>query len=212
MLTSASRERAMVRWAVFGAAILLIVAVAVSPLALDSFGGGRDVDWQRRSVIGQTYGAISALVAALALGAIAVSVFFQWQEVRANREFARRAIHIDLMKMAIDDAELRECFSVGGRPETPSRQHLYCNLIFSFWESDYILGVLRPEEIRGLFAEMLRSQPGREFWLKAREYRLTHINSRQEQRFRHAFDLEYHRWLPSGSKESAQPPHAPGAI
>jgi len=102
--------------------LVLILAVAVSPFALDFFRGG-DTDWQRRSVIGQTYGAISALVAALALGAIAVSVFFQWQETRANKEFARRTIHNDLLKMAIDDPELRECCHIGSPTAAPSRQH-----------------------------------------------------------------------------------------
>jgi len=210
MVTRSLHERVLIRWAA-SAALILIFAVAVSPFALDFFHGDES-DWQRRSVIGQTYGAISALVAALALGAIAVSVHFQWQETRANREFARRAIHNDLLKMAIDDPELRECFRTDGQDEAPSRQHLYCNLIFSFWEMTYVLGVLRHSEIKGLVAEMLSSQPGRDFWTKAREYRLTHIDSRHELSFRQAFDVEYLRWSRSASKESIQPPRSPGAI
>jgi hypothetical protein len=210
MIMNASRERVPIRWA--GLAVLILaLAVVVSPFALDSFQGD-EPDWQRRSVIGQTYGAISALVAALALCAIAVSVFFQWQEIRANREFARRAVHNELLKMAIDDPELRECYRIDGQDDAPSRQHLYCNLIFSFWEATYALGMLRHQEIGGLVAEMLKSQPGREFWMKARKYRLAHVDSSQERRFRQTFDAEYLRWSRKASEDTDQPPHSPGAI
>jgi len=212
MITKGSSERVMIRWAILGAAVFLIAAVAVSPFALDSFRSGDDTDWQRRSVIGQTYGAISALVAALALGAIAVSVFFQWQEIQATKEFARRAIHNDLLKMAIEDPELRECCHIGSPNAAPSRQHLYCNLLFSFWETNYALGLLHHDEIEGVAGQMLSTRPGYDYWTSTREYRLTYVDSRQEQKFRLAFDKEYHRWSKQMSEASSHPSQTPGGI
>lgn len=187
------RGPALVRWLLLTACLFLIAAVAISPFALDAFTG-LDSEWQRRSTVGQTYGAMSALLAALALGGVAVSVFLQRQESRASRAFAFRAIHIDLLKMAMDDFELRSCMTISALGEVASRQHLYCNLLFSFWETRYALGELHDEEITGLAAQLLGTAPGYRFWTNEREYRFKYVGSPQGMRFRRAFDDEYRRF------------------
>lgn len=78
-----------------------VIMVAVSPIALDLFGGSVN-SWARRGDIGQTYGAAAALLSVLALGGVAVSLVLQARESKANREHASRLIHTDLLKMAMD--------------------------------------------------------------------------------------------------------------
>ncbi|OLB64717.1 MAG: hypothetical protein AUI10_09845 [Actinobacteria bacterium 13_2_20CM_2_72_6] len=54
-----------------GAAVAVTVAaVVLSPFLLGALGGF-GVNWTRLSEIGQTYGAVSAVLSALALGAVA---------------------------------------------------------------------------------------------------------------------------------------------
>lgn len=63
----------------FLVAILLLVIVSMglvvlSPLALRALDNGDEVDWNRLSNIGETYGAVSAIVAAVALLGVMVYV------------------------------------------------------------------------------------------------------------------------------------------
>jgi uncharacterized membrane protein len=77
--------------------ILLLVIITVglvvaSPMALRAFDHGRQVDWSRLSDIGQTYGAVSAIVAAVALLGVTVSLVIQGREAKAARQTAQQAI------------------------------------------------------------------------------------------------------------------------
>lgn len=101
--------------AVFHVAILLLVIVsmglvALSPLALRALDSGDQVDWNRLSNIGETYGAVSAVVAAVALLGVLVSLVIQSRETKAARANARRAHHVELMRMAMDDRRYMECW------------------------------------------------------------------------------------------------------
>lgn len=96
-----------------GILLLVIVSmglVALSPLALHLLDDGSQVDWNRLSGIGETYGAVSAIIAAFALFGVMVSLVIQNREVRGARRIARRAHHVELMRMAMDDSRYMECW------------------------------------------------------------------------------------------------------
>jgi ABC-type sulfate transport system permease subunit len=89
--------------------VLLIIAivgafggVALSPAVIGHVSNTSDAQWQRLSNIGQTYGAASAMLSVLALIGVAISLILQSRETRAAREQARRALHFELLKMAMD--------------------------------------------------------------------------------------------------------------
>jgi hypothetical protein len=69
--------------------LVVIVLIGASPWALRAFGGST-TRWERLSFIGQTYGAASALLAALALIGIAATLIFQAHDTKIAREEARR--------------------------------------------------------------------------------------------------------------------------
>lgn len=189
------------------AGLTAIFLVFISPLALDLFGDG-DQRWQLRSTIGQTYGAVSALVAALALGGVAASIVLQAREAKSSREFAMRSAHTDLIMAAIHEPDLRACFSFfdDSYTETEKRQHLYCNLYFQFWETRYVLGELKEQEIEALARTMANGAPGRRFWDATREYRLKYIDSAKALRFRVVFDTEYQRLVASAATSQPKQP------
>src|SRR2546421_11244030 len=65
------------------AVAVAVAAVVLSPFLLGALGGF-GVNWTRLSEIGQTYGAGSAVLSALALGAGAMSVTIQARQGRAG--------------------------------------------------------------------------------------------------------------------------------
>jgi len=67
--------------------VVVIVSglVAVSPFALNLLSPNA-TDWTQLSLIGQTYGAASALLAVIALLGVAVSLLMQAREARASRQ------------------------------------------------------------------------------------------------------------------------------
>src|SRR3954451_351917 len=90
-------------------AILSHGLVLLSPLALNLFPPDRKADWERLSYIGQTYGAASAILSMLALGGVALSLLLQGRETKATREQALRGLHVDLIKIALDDPLFLSC-------------------------------------------------------------------------------------------------------
>jgi hypothetical protein len=169
-----------------------IFGVAVSPIALDFFGGSAN-SWARRGNIGQTYEAAAALLSVLALGGVAVSLVLQARESKANREHASRLIHTDLLKMAMDDRAYLECWGPYSSATDPValRQAMYVNLILSYWETRWELGQLSEVHLRQGAAHMFRATPGRDFWADARTLRSDTSESRRARRFHQILDEEY---------------------
>jgi hypothetical protein len=61
-----------------------LALILLSPLALSWLDTLAGVNWSRLSEIGQTYGAASAILATLAFGGVAVSVFLQAQQIKTS--------------------------------------------------------------------------------------------------------------------------------
>lgn len=147
-------------------ALVLVSAglVVASPLALRGLDG-KAQDWSRLSDIGQTYGAVSAIIAAIALAGVVISVVIQSREARAARRTAQRGHQLELLRMAMDDPRYME---VWGRYLTDSftaeSQFTYANLIFSFWHAEYMLGEISDLQLRASSANVFASVPGRTYW------------------------------------------------
>jgi hypothetical protein len=67
------------------AAAALLLVVIFSPLALREFGNSTQTNWSQLSSVGQTYGAISALLTAMALISVVASLLCQAREARLAR-------------------------------------------------------------------------------------------------------------------------------
>jgi hypothetical protein len=60
-------------------------SILLSPLLLRQIAKLGGVDWAKLSNIGQTYGAASAILSALAVGGVAISLFLQANRVGQTR-------------------------------------------------------------------------------------------------------------------------------
>lgn len=168
-------------------------AVFLSPFALRWIATDQLIDWSQLSDVGQTYGAASAILAALALGGVAVSLFLQRKESKAAREQALRGLHTDLLKMALDDHEFMACWGIIGESGDMSwhRQHIYLNLIVSHWQMMWEMNVLTEQHLRILARGIFGGPLGLRYWSEARDVRLVAEKGRRAREFHAVVNDEY---------------------
>ena len=108
--------------------------------------------WSLWGAVGESFGALNAIFSGLALAALVVTFWLQFKELRSQRmelslqresliqshqelhraaEVNIRHLHVDLMKMAIDDPVLAELWPLAHTGLAPEclRQYFYANLM-----------------------------------------------------------------------------------
>lgn len=195
--------------------LLFVVLVAIgligaSPLALTAFNGAAN-RWQRLSFIGQTYGAASAVLSVLAVIGVAATLVFQARESKAAREQAIRDSNTELLRMAMDDPDLNECWGASaiGGSFRQQRQRMYVNLILSQWEMAYETRALGEKHLRAMAGGLFSGPIGHDFWRIAREGRIATAESKRARRFQHILDEEYHRASPGVASPKAMRAESP---
>ncbi|MET7708964.1 DUF6082 family protein [Micromonospora sp. NPDC005413] len=160
--------RGVVTWAVF--ALLGGLVLLLSP-PLIGFAFDSNTDWERLADIGQAYGSVSVLLSALALVGVVATVISQTRQSGIALEYAQRDQHAMLLKMAIDDASLMECWGSLTQDLDPQRrrQRAYINLILNFWAATWQLDGMPESQLRGLLAsDIFATEMGLSFWEQAR--------------------------------------------
>ncbi|MUL42636.1 hypothetical protein FZ103_15895 [Streptomonospora sp. PA3] len=196
------------------ATILIIVLASValvisSPFALMLFGGARS-EWERLSFIGQTYGAAAALISVFALVGIVLTLVYQARDSHRATEETRRQAMSDLLRMAMEDPDLDECWGPVPDDEDPKvrKQQLYTNMIVSQWSSAFETGALPESRLRAVAAEMFQGEVGYSYWTKAREAASMTEGTRRERRFVEIVDEVYRQTsapAPQGARSEAEP-------
>lgn len=201
------------------------LSILISPLAMEEIERLIGVDWPVLSSVGETYGAVSALISGLALIGVTTSLAYQARDSRVNRIQSFRQMHNDLLGWALQDDRLMECWgNPSKRDGDRNRKNTYINMIISFWESNYSMGYGSLEAIRGAVAnDFFTSQIARDFWAENREMRLSYAKSegRKIYELRRMIDEEYMKSSAppvvnvqgasvSGPGYSPRPPREPG--
>ncbi|MEU7880084.1 DUF6082 family protein [Microbispora bryophytorum] len=176
----------------FASIILVSVLVVSSPLFLDVLKGKRN-DWMLLSDIGQTYGVASAVLAVFALIGVSFSLILQAREAKAAREQALRALHGDLMKMAMDDPLYRACWGqfFSAEEEDSQKAHMYVNMIINHWLLMWELRAITETHLREISRTVLEGPIGRKFWHDVRALRISSTGTHRERRFNRILDAEY---------------------
>jgi hypothetical protein len=187
--------------AVVFAAILGLVIL--SPFALATLTGFRR-NWSQLSNIGQTYGAVSALLSSLAIAGVVVSLLYQARDSQTAREQTTRAIHHDLIKMMMEDPALMTAIGAPwGLPipaeSAPIREFLYIRMWVTFLGGNYIIGETSDSSVRYFAShELFRSRAGRDYWAAARHEQLAGTRGRNN-RFYRLLDDEYRKAMAGGA-------------
>jgi hypothetical protein len=225
-----ARPTQLLKW--LTAAVVSVGIVLGSGLVLVAVvtqAGSTDT-WNRWSSAGQAFGVLTAVFSGFALAALVITFWMQLQELKAQRtelcqqrellaqaqtalhrsaEADIRALHTDLMKMAIDDNDLADVWPPlqSGLLPRRNRQYLYANLVIQHaWLNiqirDYSEAEMR-NNLRHLFASPLI----REYWAdtQARRERLLvpgtpefAFNEIADEVFREQVDPPSKGWRPSG--------------
>lgn len=192
-----ARSRARSRLLLLGGVLVFLVIlflVVGSPFALNLLTGFSS-NWSVLSNIGQTYGAISALLAAMGLAGVVVTIFIQVNESRRDRADVMRSRHFDLYRMAMDDPSLTEIsHSAAQRPVEERRVVIYTNFQLEYWRMLWEIHELPASTLRGYAEDMFRTQPGRTYWKEfgvARKSLKT--GGRRERSFLRILDEEYEK-------------------
>ncbi|MDG4808088.1 DUF6082 family protein [Micromonospora sp. WMMD1120] len=186
------------------AVLAMLAAVLFSPAVLLWVGRRPGYDWALLGNVGETYGAASAILAALALVGVVSSLVLQARETKAAREQALRALHTDLLKMGIDDPALLECWGpIEDAADTDwFRKHVYANLIVTHWQLMWEVDVLSAPHLEVLADQFFRGQVGRRFWTEARGPRSAAETSRRARRFTAIVDSRYLLAVAAGPAEN----------
>jgi hypothetical protein len=141
-----------------------IVLIIFSPLALPILDNG-DRDWERLSLIGQSYGAISAVLAAAAVVAVAFTLILQQRQIREARRLAIRQFHTNLLAMAMDNPDLLQAWGHAPQPEgADPRLTTYTNLVLNYFVLLHQTGSASTDEIKLHLRFMATSEWARSYW------------------------------------------------
>jgi Family of unknown function (DUF6082) len=182
------RSRFVFIVSIAGVVLAALFIAAFSPFALRAVAFWPGMDWAKLSNIGQAYGAVSAIVAALALAGVAASIFVQIREVRHNRWEAGRARHFELMRIAMEDPFYRQVFSLEGISEDTARLFGYINMILEYWTMLWEFGDATEYQLRKDLKDILATKAGRSYWNANRDVRREYARTRREIEFHEIAD------------------------
>jgi hypothetical protein len=134
-------------------------------------GGG--TSWAQLADIGETYGAVSAILSALAVGGVAASLLYQSQQLRLSRLHHVRSVQRELMMKLVDRPDLANATNYFGDTTADRGQRAFIvslvQYIFLAYEAGLVTDASLTEEV---FPALFGSEAGRHFW---REHRLDWI-------------------------------------
>jgi hypothetical protein len=201
MRSNLNVHRLLMAMGIIIASIAFLALVILSPLALRAVASPFGLNWSNLSNIGQTYGAVSALITALALVGVVISLLYQARDVSAARSQAIRTFQFELLRMELEDADLMWASGAPWGTGPPAnyrrlRQHIFVHMWLSFWESQFLLKEMSSESVRSAAKELFNGEPAREYWESAGDGRLASNEGRRLQ-FLHIIDEEYRNAIKS---------------
>jgi len=165
--------------------------------AVEHLGNG---NWPQFSNEAQTYGGVASVIGVLALVGVAASFGLQRRDTTANLEVSQRTFHAELLSKTLDDPRLIACWgpSIHGDVKY-DQQHIYSNMIVSFWRAMFEIGKVTESQLHALSAGMFSAEPGRRYWSVAGQFRGTHYLSKLDRRFNAILSEEYNKALATRS-------------
>ncbi|MFD7321550.1 DUF6082 family protein [Streptomyces sp. NPDC059875] len=194
------------------AAAMALTVVLFSPLVLEEISGSRGVNWNRLSQVGAAYGFTSAIVSALALTGVAVSLIVQNRQARAEQIQGIRSYYLELARLELDDMALFQ--PVWGVTDIvdpdEQKQHVYADLMMNYAWMGFEIGTIPEALLRDMLAGMFSGRAGRDYWRRAEASWIARSSgSRIGRRFVGVVGEEHARAVAAGPPP--RPPLAPSS-
>ncbi|MEN3308181.1 MAG: hypothetical protein V7603_4383 [Micromonosporaceae bacterium] len=162
--------------------------------------------WNTWGNVGQTFESVNAVFSGLAFAALIVTFWIQLKELREQRlelqlqreaalssrdelwrgtEVDLRRLHVQLVKMSIDDPVLASVWPpvAPGLSADVTKQYNYANLVLQHCRMSLELGYYSEDATRAVLAYLLSSQTVRDYWSSSRAARLAATVDVRELRF-----------------------------
>lgn len=180
-----------------------LALILLSPYALIWVGAIRQEDWDRLSAIGQTYGAASAVLSALALAGVAISLVVQSRDGRATQETSVREFHRELIAMtSLDPHRYLPCWgwNLGADvTEQDAGQIMFSHMICNYMALGYQLGTVSEVQLRRLtLKHFFSGEVGRKYWERIGRETSAGRTGKAIERFTAIAEQEYRRALAQG--------------
>ncbi|MEU4690662.1 DUF6082 family protein [Actinoplanes sp. NPDC023714] len=126
-------------------------------------------DWSRWSDVGQTFGVLSSIISGLALMAVVMTARVQFRELQRSAAAELSMLHLEILKMSIDDQQLAEVWPAfqPGLSVKRNRQFLYANIIYQFHWTSLNLNKATDDEVLGSMRYLFTSSIMRKYWAAA---------------------------------------------
>ena len=172
---------------VISIALSLALAAAMVWIAYRAVPG-TDEGWHRLSDVGSAFGIISAVISAVALVGVAISLNVQRRHTRIAQLEVVLALRTQLLQVAVDQpAFLR----IWGFDATEGKERAYTSMVFSYLNMAYSLGLLTNFELTRYCAAAFREPAVLAFWAASREVYLNGAKSAREREFAGTVEREF---------------------
>jgi hypothetical protein len=142
---------------------ILLAAIVASPFALRLIAK-INLDWVKLSNVGQAYGAVSALLSALAFIAISLALILQARQARETRDYAITERQSALLQLGLEHPRYLEVWGGFPGPSGIDRDLIvYANLIMNYHVLWYSTHKGNDGAIRRVAAEMFDGEIGRAY-------------------------------------------------
>ena len=209
--TSAEAAVRTGKWIAASALVILVILLVGLGVVTSLQGLDTPNEWAERANVGDSFGVVNALVSGLALAALIVTLWLQSRELALQRtelamqrvslnesrvelhrsaEASLRMLHVDLIRMSIDDPTLAAVWppldpGVGHEKE---RQYLYANLIYQHMWLSLRISDYTDEQVQNRLRYLFTSSIMREYWRAAAKARMSLIPGTAEYIFAEAAD------------------------
>jgi hypothetical protein len=153
-----SKPSAVALWAGLAGAVALVLSFPVMLIALSG------LSWDQLADMGDAYGGASALLSAIALCGVGISLISQQRQVRQEMVMIRRQQHFELVRLGIEDVELMGAVDERLAHASDARQQAYLNLMTNYWLAMWELDEIDADELRQLASSIFRGESGRRWW------------------------------------------------
>jgi hypothetical protein len=184
-----------------------MICMLLFPLLLGRLSAATNSDYTRISNIGQAYGAASAMISAVALGAV---VFGQHRQVRRARLQVLSEMTDDLVQLAMDEPMYRQCWGARVAPDDVDEAlFYYCNRMIKSWKIAWELRDLPEVQARAYLARFFESEIPRLFWKQHGVLQMSAGRTRRRGRFIVLINEEYLKSINAGPPKRAREHHQP---
>jgi Family of unknown function (DUF6082) len=188
------------------AAIAMSITVLCSPFFLEWLVASRHLDWVSIGNAGQAYGAASAILSALAVLGVAITVLLQFREHSASQLQILRQQQFTLIDFAAKDPFSRaplfgfDAAILRDLTEDQVRQWMFLAMVVGYARTGYLLGAFSEAILETeFFKHIFDTEVGRRWWSGSRYYMLTVAGqTKREKQFFRILDQVYEKALASG--------------